>query len=264
MSPGPRFVRRQYLRIRPAWWLAGGMLFGGGVARAAHDEGPNPYLEQAKQLYAAVKYELCVQRLEQGAAWKSSPPERLEVELYAGLCHFNLGHADEAAAHFELALKLEPKAALPRYSPPRAVALFEKVSKRLAAAPPAARSAPSGGDAALAQDAPRRAELAPKADGPAPAQVETVTPDGPTKGAGRSWILPASLAGASLAATGGGTAVWFRAQALARLANDEPFEARAFQLQDEARRTAVWSYVLFGVGIAAAAGAITTYVLAEP
>src|SRR4051812_21129408 len=84
---------------------------------AARAEEPNPFLQQAKGFYEQVKYEKCAQRLKQAVQWKSSAAELLEIELYAGLCHFNLNRLQDATEHFELALELDRTASLPPYSP---------------------------------------------------------------------------------------------------------------------------------------------------
>src|SRR5688572_12216337 len=104
------------------------------VCAVARADEPNPFLQQAKAFYEQVKYEKCAQRLEQAVQWKSTPAELLEIELYAGLCTFNLSSLEDASEHFELALKLDPHASLPPYSPPKAVALFKSIAARMAKA----------------------------------------------------------------------------------------------------------------------------------
>lgn len=187
-----------------------------------------------------MKYELCVQRLEQAVAWKNQPEDLVDIELYAGLCHFNLSHTDVARAHFELALRLNRSAALPPFSPPRAVALFQSL---LAQLPPPA-------------DAPVAVTLIP--DAKPSEQVPLVKPQ---RQKTSSPVLPLSLGGASLATAAGGTVLLVRALALASQANQEPFESRAIVLGDDARASATWSYVLFGFAGAMATAAITTAVI---
>jgi tetratricopeptide (TPR) repeat protein len=93
--------------------------------------GPNPFLVQAKDLYGKLEFEKCLKRVGQAQQWRSNPKELLDIELYAGLCHFNLGQKPDAEERFKTALRIDPAAELPPYTTPRAVELFARVKKSL-------------------------------------------------------------------------------------------------------------------------------------
>ena len=97
--------------------------------------GPNPFVVQAKDLYSKLEYEKCLKRIAQAQQWRSSPKELLEIELYAGLCHFNLGQKDDAEERFKTALRIDPNAELPPYTSPVAVNVFAKLKKAAKPAP---------------------------------------------------------------------------------------------------------------------------------
>lgn len=97
---------------------------------------PNPFLAQAKELYEGLDFEKCVARLEQATSqWQSSKDELREIEIYSGLCQFNLGKTKTAAEHFRTALRIDEATDLPPYSSPKAVDLFLKVKRSLQAPP---------------------------------------------------------------------------------------------------------------------------------
>lgn len=231
-------LKQPSLLARAHRLIFGFCLFVAGASWA--DEAPNPYLQQAIELYQIVKYELCVQRLEQAGQWKNQPAELVQIEIYAGLCQFNLNHVIEARAHFEMALRLNRSASLPPYSPPRAVSLFAQLVAELPPAP----------------DAPTQLSLVPE---PKPEQPVLI-PTQPQRET--SVVVPFSLGAASLASAAGGTALLVHALELARKANEEPFESRAIALGNDARVTANWSYVLFGLAGAAATGAVVSSIIA--
>lgn len=220
------------------------------LAQAPAPSGPNPYLDQAKKNYAEVQYERCVERLRQAVRWPSTRAEQLEIELYAGLCQFNLGKTAAAQERFEMALKLDRTASLPPYSPPKAVALFEQV----------ARTAPPPGDAPLADDGkqPTPPELTPPATA-APEPRAPVLVEAPHN---QHWA-PLALGGGALVVGGVAVGLNLLAQSQARDANAERFESLAIEKGNRARATATGSYVLFGVAGAAAVGALVTWLLTD-
>jgi hypothetical protein len=93
--------------------------------------GPNPFLVQARDLYSKLEFEKCLKRVSQAQQWRSSPKELLEIELYAGLCHFNLGQKPDAEERFKTALRIDPAAELPPYTTPRAVEIFNKLKRSM-------------------------------------------------------------------------------------------------------------------------------------
>lgn len=231
------------------------LLFQLVTAQAAQ---PNPYLDQAKGLYQQVQYERCVDRLKQAVRWRSSLAEQVEIELYAGLCEFNLGRTTLAEERFEMAVKLDRAAKLPPYSPPKAVALFEKVAERTAPVRPTPAPEPEvvRPEPKPPPDAPLTAELAPR-----PRTPEVLPEVTETKGV-PGWV-PLSLGGGALVLAGVGLGLNVMAQSQATEANAEPFEQLAYEKGDRARATATGSYVVLGVAGALAVSAVTTWLLGD-
>jgi hypothetical protein len=97
----------------------------------------NPHLLQAKQLYGGLEYERCVQRLDMASRVRTSTPrEKVEIDLYGGLCQYQLGHSIEAERHFISALRQDPEARLPAYTSPKIVEVYQELQKRLARSRP--------------------------------------------------------------------------------------------------------------------------------
>ncbi len=99
-------------------------------------QGPNPFLAQAKELYQKLDFEKCLQRLGQAPQWRSSPKELLEIELYAGMCAYNLNQLPQAEEHFRLALRIAPAAELPPYTSPKLVDFFRRTKRSMPKAAP--------------------------------------------------------------------------------------------------------------------------------
>ena len=97
--------------------------------------GPNPFVTQAKDLYGKMEFEKCLKRINQAQQWHSTPKELLEIEIYAGLCHFNLGQKPDAEERFKQALRIDSTTDLPPYSSPRAVEFFWKLKKSMKPTP---------------------------------------------------------------------------------------------------------------------------------
>lgn len=223
-----------------------------GVSGAAADDGapnrgPNPYLEQGRSLYEEVKYEKCLERLARASEWGGPPGEQVQVHLYAGLCHFNLGNVVEARAHFERAMRVDPSATLPPFTPPKAVSLFEEV--RSVAAPVPVPVQPQA-----APDAPTRVELLPP-------EGATGPPAAPSSAEPRRRVIPAILGGAAIAAGAAGSVFAFRAESFERRANVEPFESTAYALGADARSNATAAWIAFGVATSAAAAALIVWLV---
>ncbi|MFT3839413.1 MAG: hypothetical protein QM723_20690 [Myxococcaceae bacterium] len=94
-------------------------------------QGPNPFLAQAKENYRNLEFERCLQRLQQAPQWRSSPQELLDIELYAGMCSYNLNQLPVAEEHFRLALRIQPTAELPAYTSPKLVDFFKRIKKTM-------------------------------------------------------------------------------------------------------------------------------------
>lgn len=92
------------------------------LALALLTNAENPYLAEAKALANGLEFERCLERLKQAQTqWHSTPDELGEVEVWSGLCHFNLGHRRQAVEHFRTALRIDEGTDLPPYSSPKAV-----------------------------------------------------------------------------------------------------------------------------------------------
>jgi hypothetical protein len=97
----------------------------------APPQGPNPFLAQAKELYQKLDFEKCLARLAQAPQWRSSPKELLEIELYGGMCAYNLNQLPQAEEHFRLALRIAPTAELPPYTSPKLVDFFRRIQRSM-------------------------------------------------------------------------------------------------------------------------------------
>ncbi len=206
---------------------------------------PNPFLAQAKELYEGLDFEKCVTRLEQATSqWQSSKDELREIELYSGLCQFNLGKPKAAAEHFRTALRIDEATDLPPYSSPKAVDLFLEVKRSLQAPPE-----PLPEDD-FPPDAPRKPKLEPKA------------PKAPTEpGIFEKHAAPTALglgAGVALAV---GVGLGVNARNLSIQAN----EARTDQLFGEkaaaARANATGANIAYVLAAGAAVAAVVAYLL---
>ncbi|MBX5483795.1 MAG: hypothetical protein IRZ16_18385 [Myxococcaceae bacterium] len=218
-----------------------------GACAAAAQTGPNPYLGQAKDLYQELEFEQCLARLDQAARWPHSTPKELtEIEIYAGLCHFNLENVDQAETRFRAALKLNPAVTLPPYTSPRINALLYKLKGELAAtAPP-----PS--------DSPTQPELAPPPPSNPPPALNDLTAKGPR---GRSLTVPLALGGVAVVAAGAATFLGLQARSLEQQAHAAHFESDAIALGQTAQQRATFANVGFAVAGAAITGAVLSYLL---
>jgi tetratricopeptide (TPR) repeat protein len=118
----------------------------------------NPYVGQAKVFYQGLDYEKCLQRLESAAKRQSTPEEEVDIELYNGLCKYNLGQTEAATEHFWLALQIDPNAHLP-YTSPKVQKLFEALQAKAQARLGVTKSPPQ--PAAALTPAPASAAAAP-------------------------------------------------------------------------------------------------------
>jgi len=206
----------------------------------------NPFLAQAKELYESLDFEKCVSRLEQATSqWQSSKDELREIEVYSGLCQFNLGKTKTAAEHFRTALRIDEATDLPQYSSPKAVDLFLKVKRSLQAPPE-----PFPEDD-FPPDAPKKPKLEPKEPKARPSEP----------GIFEKHPAPTALgigAGVALAV---GVGLGVNARNLSIQAN----EARTDQLFGEkagaARANATGANVAYVLAAGAAVAAVVAYLL---
>lgn len=239
------------------------------TGEAATPQGPNPFLAQARENYEKLDYELCLKRIAQAPQWKSTPKELVEIELYAGLCHYNLNQRAQAEERFRLALRIDEGAELPPYTSPRAVDFFLSVKKKLQpVAPPmpdedlpdATKPEPAKPEvkkpepAADGPDAPRRVELTPK---PRPDPLRAPSPGSLFA---RKHAAAIALTGVALLSAAVGVGLGANAQNLATRANAARYESEFHALGESAKGQATAANVFFGVAGAAAIGAIVAWI----
>lgn len=228
-------------------------------------EQPNPYLSQAKVFYQGLEYEKCLTRLDQATKWNSEPNEEVEVQLYFGLCNFNMGNADEAKRRFELALKLDGNLQLPPYTSPRISELFETSRKRIAARAKPVEDKPLVVDPkktspkveekkVAAADVPTKVELT-----PAPVVATEQKPEFVGQSDGPNLVLPLALGGTAALAAGAGAFLGLQAKSAESEANAARFESEAFAASNRASSNAMLANVAFAVAGAALIGAVVTY-----
>lgn len=232
----------------------------GCLAGAASAGNGNVYLAQAKVFYQGLEFEKCLARLDQASRMPdNSQAELAEVELYNGLCRFNLGKRDDAETNFKLALQLNPDVSLPPGTSPRIAAIFDPLAAKAREDRDAELAAQQKKSAAEQLDAPREVTLA-----PAPATTNAVPSLSADAQPGGSKVLPLALGGTSVAA--GVAAVIFGSMAKAhetQANNPATFYSDAQRLGQDAQREALIANVALGVAGAAAAGAVITWLMAE-
>ncbi len=240
-------------------------------------KGPNPYLSQAKELYERLDFEKCLKRLAQAPQWKSDAAELLEIELVAGMCHYNLNQRPDAEERFRLALRMNPDAELPTYTSPKLVDFFLNVKRKLRPAPPpmptedldmpketAPTPPPVKADEKVEPvnpppDEPRleeKATLTPAPREPVPElpQVEAPSPL-------QRRAAPIVLGVVAVIAAGIGIGFGSNSRSLEAQARAAHFESDFYKLGDAARSNALAADVAFGVGGAAGLGAVIAWIV---
>lgn len=235
-------------------------------------KGPNPYLSQAKELYEKLDFEKCLKRLAQAPQWKSDAAELLEIELVAGMCHYNLNQRVDAEERFRLALRMSPDAELPPYTSPKLVDFFLSVKRMLKAPPPPMptedldmpREVPPQKPEPIEpppDDEPRvevkpRPKLTPT---PRPAPVEVDAP-----GLLSRRPVPIALGAGAVVALAVSIGLGANSKSLEGRANTARYESDFHALGEAARANAIMADVGFAVAGAAALAAIVTWVLSDP
>lgn len=223
----------------------------GWVATAAAQD-KNVYLAQAKVYYQGLEFEKCLARLDQASRLPDNSRDTLaEVELYNGLCSFNLGKRDDAVENFKLALQFNPDVSLPPGTSPRIVDTFEPLAAKARADRPTATA-----EKPKRSDAPREVTLAPTKTADAPL-VTAAAPGGGSK------VLPIALGGTSLVSVAVAAVFGSMAKNHEAQANDPAtYYADSQALGATAQREALISNIALGVAATAAAGAVITWIMA--
>ncbi|MFZ5468263.1 MAG: hypothetical protein ACOZIN_02400 [Myxococcota bacterium] len=203
--------------------VAGGAAFGADAPVAAGE----PWLQQAKVYYDGLEFDRCLERLEQAGRESASFEVLAEIELYRGLCHFNLGHRTEAERYFGLALQLDRQVQLPPMTSPKIHAVFAEVVKALPseASPPEAPASQSN------------QTLANALVNPSPPE-EKPSPPYPR-------VLPWVMGGAAAALAGGGVFFGASAKEHERLANQATYTFTAHQNASAAQGDALKANLAF-------------------
>jgi hypothetical protein len=201
----------------------------------------NPYVGQARQLYADLEFEKCVQRLEMAPQWKETTRAELkEIEIYSALCHYQLGNKRDAEDHFNLALQIDPEAQLPPYTSPKIVDLFKSLQKKVKPR----------------TDKPNKTQLVPGDPPPGDGALLVPRPDDSEL---RRIAVPIGLGSLAVVACGTGAYFGVRAKELEQRGHDAYYASEGVALGGQAQDSATAANVAFGIALAAGAGAAVSY-----
>ncbi|MBS1149658.1 MAG: Tetratricopeptide repeat domain protein [Myxococcaceae bacterium] len=237
-------------------------------------KGPNPYLSQAKELSQKLDFEKCLKRLAQAPQWQSDASELLEIELVAGMCHYNLNQRGDAEERFRLALRMNPDAELPPYTSPKLVDFFLAVKRKLKAPPPPMPTEdldmPKEPPVVKGEKEPEPRPPEPRPDEPRveaePKLTPTPRPPPAVPEVERPSLLqrrpvPIALGVVAVISAGVGVGLGANSRSLETRANAAYFESDFHKLGDAARTHAIAADVAFAVAGVAAVGAVLGWVL---
>ncbi|MGQ0504611.1 MAG: hypothetical protein ACT4TC_04770 [Myxococcaceae bacterium] len=254
-----------------------------GATAAYAVDGPNPYLGQAKVFYQGLEFEKCLQRLSPAHKWNNTAEEAVEVEIYAGLCAYNLADERKASERFTAALKLDSKAALPAMTSPKITAFFRsvaiKLEKKRAPPPKPLPPLPPEPEPVTTKTAPPPPTDVPHVEPtPPPVGHNLDEPDDPGRLTPRAnldgpvrqpvtqlpaqakpraaVIAPAVLGGVAVVSAGVGIYFGVQARNMETRANRERFESTAADYAAAARRNSVVANVSYGVAATSAVAAV--------
>jgi len=165
---------------------------------------------------------------------------------------------------------LDPDAGLPPFTSPKILALFEEVRARAVAADPSAAPVVDAADTAAPEpgtpDVPKQAEaspvLLPKTSSEGGSALDASLREEPAEG-GPRYVAPIALGGAAVVAAAFGGIMGIQARQAETEANAAFYEADAIALGQKAQRNATLANVGFGVALAAATGAVITFLLTD-
>jgi len=230
--------------------LAASLMFGAAPAPVAAS--PNPYLAQARVLYQGLEYEKALLKLKKAEETKGLPDtERVEVLVYSGLCHYQLGEEPAARAAFRAALKIDVKAQLPPLTSPKIAAVF---NEEVAAVAPKPAEPVKVVETPRPQPQPEPAVAAAK---PTPPTESTETKEKQSK------VIWPSLVAAGVAAVLVGTAAYFGKTASDRAneAKGTAYASDAVTISKDAHDKAHVANALYGAaGGVAALGVVFIFV----
>jgi hypothetical protein len=198
------------------------------VANADAPIPENPYLTQAKLLYQSAEFEKCLQKIDQARRLRDPGKDLADVELYEGLCHFNLDREAEARSHFEKALIANPALQAPAFSSPKITAALEESRAKLPQIP------------------------SEKSNDLVPSQPASANEWEPGRGKWLQYARPASATLTVLAAIGA-TVAGISAARNEQFANRAAFTSDAAMYVDRSRRAAELSNIAWGATAVSAA-----------
>lgn len=204
---------------------------------------PPAGLDEAKKLHDAFQFDACIKVLERAPGQKLSQRERAEVELYFGLCRFNLGQDKRAESHFELALRLQSDLELPAMTSPKIEAVWGRIKKELLGTP--------------------QKPLPPvvTAQPPEPKSGPLPPPPPPPESSSRSFVLPIVLGAAAVAACVPGVTFGLQANGAMGEARTRTFQAQIIEANQRAASLALGSNISWALAGALAVGAVVTFLL---
>jgi tetratricopeptide (TPR) repeat protein len=223
------------------------------MAGAAPPSGAdNPYLVQGRVLYQGMKYEQALARLEKALTWnRTTTAEIAEVQLFVGMCRFQLGDSEAARRAFRIAVSLDANVTPPSFTSPKILEVFKeelaahRVANEPAIEPPVLDPKP----AAPVEPAPPSA---------LPAPVAAVAPKAPELQSSapstthRIWPGAATVGAAAILAGAGG-AVGLQARSQHNDAAKAQVAVNAASLSSSATSNARNANILFGTAAGVAA-----------
>ncbi|MCP3102458.1 hypothetical protein LZ198_26650 [Myxococcus sp. K15C18031901] len=219
-------------------------------------------LAEAIRLYEDLDYELALKQLQKASVLPHDASEAVSILLLQGIVKAELGRWEEAREDFHAALNLQLDAELPLHVSPKVAREFEAQRGTARAAVVAQKPK----DVPTAKAEPRPVLVPPPATQPAEPTEPEWAPSGSEGGglalAGRRVpVLSMVLLGAGVAAGGVGTVFGLSSRSQV----DEARAARTVpEVEDhhsKAQGSATAANVLFGTAVAAAVGAVTTWLV---
>lgn len=204
-------------------------------------------LDAAKKHYDGFEFDKCIKALERAPGKKLAQRERAEVELYFGLCRFNLGQDQRAEAHFELALRLQPDLELPPMTSPKIEAVWSRLKHELQGP-----VKPVEKPVERPPDKPVEPVVTPPVDLPPPP---------PPPASSRSFVLPIVLAAAAAAACVPGAILGVQANGAVGEARTRTFQAQIVEANQRASGFALGANIAWGVAGALAVGALVSFIV---
>lgn len=223
----------------------------------------NP-LSIARAHYDAFAFDKCVKVLERTPGSDLPAKDRAQIELYLGLCRFNLGQDVQAERHFVQSLTIQPDLDLPPLTSPKIEAVWGRVRRQLKLDVVAQPTPPS--DARSTRDPPRdggstagqtaKSDVTQPRDASADGGVAT-TPAVPQ----RSFVVPIVFASVGLAASAFGLIFGIQAREQQVAAMEARFQMERILAVERAQQNALLANIAWSVAAGCALVALITLVV---